>query len=504
MHERDPVPGPAGGSPKISPTRRSNRSRGTARKSEATRTRRRCRRPPRSTDGVDPRQVGRRLLQRVDTAGARRASTLAARSGWPRSSALSPASCSTGAPRPRRLQRPGTDAVRGHQRRRRRALRGGRRGGGLPGGGGRLASRRLLRGRVGVRRGRRLGPGRGRGRRGTAAAGGDETEDDHQDREPPAHLHSSTLPAMVGAPDPAHRRPRHPCAAYDEPAAAGVDGGGGGGVSRRGRGGAARFVPAGPPTTWSKAPALAAGSRLASHVCAPVVTGQLHVPRGGVDGAGRPHGKEDEWGTSHVAHQAIDTVRASRVQHLPEPDDVRSQERATRAARERWRHGEGGVDRWRAHAAAAARPPQGPVDLHQADAPRPAGAAHRRSGSPRQEAVAEPRLQGHQGPVGVIRLRRRGVPAPGGVEAPDQLGVGGEALRRGDLLHGVPVPQPAGAAERRQAALRRDPGPRSGPGPACTRRWGSGRPRRLTHAPDKPSSASLSDGRVDRMCFTTV
>jgi len=93
----------------------------------------------------------------------------------------------------------------------------------------------------------------------------------------------------------AHRRRRRSCAAYDEPAAAGVtvapdpgyhaavddrpalvmqpDGalrrsasGGPQPSTPRRRG---RVVPAGPTTTWSNAPALSAESRFASHVCAP-------------------------------------------------------------------------------------------------------------------------------------------------------------------------------------------------------------------------------------------
>ncbi len=84
-----------------------------------------------------------------------------------------------------------------------------------------------------------------------------------------------------------------------------------------------------------------------------------------------------------------------------------------------------------------------------------------------EEAVAEEPLEGGQGAVGSVRRGGRGMLPAQGVEAPDELGVGREALRRGDLLHGVAVPQAARAAERGEAAFGRDAGPgeHQDPGP---------------------------------------
>ena len=96
------------------------------------------------------------------------------------------------------------------------------------------------------------------------------------------------------------------------------------------------------------------------------------------------------------------------------------------------------------------------------------------------EALAPALFEVHQGEMAWIRMGRTQTGAAHVVEAPNQLGIALERLRRRHVLDGVAFPQSAAAAEGGQAALGGDAGPgqrRHAPGPAQA--VGGPRQRRL-------------------------
>ncbi len=75
-----------------------------------------------------------------------------------------------------------------------------------------------------------------------------------------------------------------------------------------------------------------------------------------------------------------------------------------------------------------------------------------------KKPLAQSALKFGQREVGCVRLDRQGSLSAHGVKVPNQLWIALPGFGRSNLFHAMAVPEPAGAAESRQAAFRADTG----------------------------------------------
>ncbi len=223
-----------------------------------------------------------------------------------------------------------------------------------------------------------------------------------------------------------------------------------------------------------------AGSALTRTVEAPRPRARFDETGGRPDRARRPHRDEDEGRPGVAAHERVDGLQVAGVQHLAEPDDVGPQQGLAAPALAGIAEGQspsevrGLIVEGLEVAARALGPEEAAVDFDDALGTGALMEAVHVLGD-EQKPIAQALLHVGQGTMTGVRLDRLRLLPPKRIELPDELGIADEAVGRGDVLDPVLLPQAIRIAERREAALRGNPGPGQNQKPRVFLEVGNGR-----------------------------